>query len=692
MLDLEGLGLLFLSLLAGLVYSGILYYREDSGVFTPLALGFLFVFRLLAAALLVYILLAPFYERTQRETEDPLLIVVQDHSESVSLFPSPSMDIREYLESKDKFLNEAGKRFSVSQYYFGERFRLVSEQAVFNDQISDLGSVFASIDALYSNRNIGAVVIASDGIVNRGANPLSFAERLNYPVYTIALGDTAVKRDILIAGIDHNRIAYKGNQFQVEIHIRATGFQGSGSRLLLSREGEMIYDTIIAFTRGNHAETISVVLDADRDGVMRYRADLVAIEGEVNTRNNTRDFFVEVIDGSNKVLLLYQSPHPDVGALASALEGSGNTELDKMPLKEFRGSLNAYHLLVLHQPYQAGGNIDNLLSQIRSSGIPLLIMAGALTDFTLLNSLPSGFMIEPQLSSFNEARPGIGDGFGLFVVPQHIKSMMDAWPPLYTPFATHRHSGQPQVFAYQRIGRVMSRDPLIAFNRVDGRKTGLISGEGIWRWRLTAFQQSGSHKDFDDLMASMVHYLSVKEDKNLLRIGHQQFYYDNESIILSAELYNPSFELINGPLVKLVITNENGLEYPYVFSRTAQAYSLNAGTLPPGDYFFEASTFSGGEEHTSGGRFAIVPLNLESLESRADHRLLLQLAEVSGGELFYHDQWGLLLDALSNRPDVSPVLVVYRKYVEIIDFRLLFFLVLLLLSVEWFIRKRSGLY
>ncbi len=40
--------------------------------------------------------------------------------------------------------------------------------------------------------NLGAVVLAGDGIYNQGVEPLFAASGLSVPIYTIALGDTVL--------------------------------------------------------------------------------------------------------------------------------------------------------------------------------------------------------------------------------------------------------------------------------------------------------------------------------------------------------------------------------------------------------------------------------------------------------------------------------------------------------------------
>ena len=38
------------------------------------------------------------------------------------------------------------------------------------------------------NENIGALIIAGDGIYNQGKNPVNLTDEINFPVYTVGIG------------------------------------------------------------------------------------------------------------------------------------------------------------------------------------------------------------------------------------------------------------------------------------------------------------------------------------------------------------------------------------------------------------------------------------------------------------------------------------------------------------------------
>ena len=88
----------------------------------------------------------------------------------------------------------------------------------------------------------------------------------------------------------------------------------------------------------------------------------------------------------------------------------------------------------------------------------------------------------------------------------------------------------------------------------------------------------------------------------------------------------------------------------------------------------------------------VAALTLESVNTTADHGLLHRLAAQSGGEVVSAKELERLTELIASREDVRNVIYEQTWFKEAIHLRWLFALILLLLAVEWFVRKRSGTY
>ena len=84
-------------------------------------------------------------------------------------------------------------------------------------------------------RTVGALVLASDGIYNTGSNPAYGGRRLPAPIFTVALGDTSVRRDLAITRTYANKLVYLGDRFSLRVDWKALESGGMGSRLKVER-------------------------------------------------------------------------------------------------------------------------------------------------------------------------------------------------------------------------------------------------------------------------------------------------------------------------------------------------------------------------------------------------------------------------------------------------------------------------
>lgn len=680
-----------LCLLAGVSYALVLYYRNKHDDFSKKTIWLLSATRFVAVSLIAILLLGILTERQTRHLEEPIVIFAQDNSGSILMAAGRDFDADQYLSGKEDFLSAMQSRFDIRSYQFGESFRQ-SNVVDFNDRLTNIDAVFEGVEALYSNRNIGAVVLASDGLHNRGNNPLFRSERLPYPVYTIALGDTVPRRDLLISRVRHNRITYLGNVFPVEVLIEGREAGGMATRITV-RKGQQVLDSReISFTSDHHLETVMFELEADEAGMQRYVVELQPIEGEVTVDNNTSQFMIDVLDGRQKVLLLSHAPHPDVGAIKEALQREESHEVVSSLLADFTGSVEEFNLVILHQLPASGQSAEALFRQLYDMEMPLLFVLGTQSDLNAFSALPVPVALESRDSELIEALPSLYSGFGLFTLPPQTEEMVTQMPPLFVPFARYEARSGAQVLFHQRIGQVSTEQPLVVFSQQGNIKTGVISGEGLWRWRLHNFLREGNHQWFDGLIGRLVQYMALLEDRSPFRIRSESFFYENEPVLFEAELYNPSFELVNHPDVELNVTNEEGITFSYIMGRTSQAYYLDAGSFEPGDYQYRATVTLGGEVYLAEGRFSVAPLNIESLARIADHNLLYQLSANSGGSMFYPNQWDALQQSLFDRNDIAPLMYTRSTLDEVINNRALFFILLMLLAIEWFVRKRSGHY
>jgi len=347
----------------------------------------------------------------------------------------------------------------------------------------------------------------------------------------------------------------------------------------------------------------------------------------------------------------------------------------------------------LHNLPSANNAAGNIIKQLNNSNIPVLYILGNQTDIAGFNKLSTGLTIKNTKSnSFNETLPALNKDFSLFVLSESTQKALLHFPPLNSFFGNYAMNISGVAFINQKIGNVTTNNPLILFNDISGKKTGIIAGEGLWRWRLMDYMENGNHNASSEIINKTVQYLATKAEKSNFRITAKDIYPENEPIIIDAEVYNDSYEIINTPEVNIVIKNNDNKVYQFSFSKTNNAYTLNAGLLPVGEYTYDAKVKVGPTVYTKNGRFIVSQLNKEAIVTNADHKMLYNLATRHKGKMFYPAETEKLFKEIANNEEFKPVIYEVSKTSELINIKSLLFLIVLLLGIEWFMRKRSGSY
>lgn len=687
-----------LCLLLGLAYAAFLYFKDNT--FKEATKGQkrwilpISILRFLAVSTLAFLLLSPLIKNQFTDTIPPYVIMVHDNSESVaSAFTSS--DSTTYASNMQSLQAKLSNNYKVASYSFGQDLSK-DLSFTFDNKVTNLSKNLNELYDTYNNQNVGAIILATDGIYNQGSNPAYLNSSLNVPIYAIALGDTTLKRDLVLEKVLHNRIAYLGDKFTVRADITAKNSSASNTILNVYKgkgRSNKVYTKKININSNDFIATEEVILDADAPGVQQYTITLNEINNELTTENNSQTIFVEVLDSRQKILLLAASPHPDLSAIKQSIENNKNYEVNTAYINKFKGSPKDYNLAILHGLPSSPTNSNSLIEQLKKDDIPVWFIVSSQTDIRTFNNAQSVVSINGNNRSPNDAKAEIQSSFNLFTIEGSYITGLQALPPLQTPFGKYRLSPSAQILMKQKIGTVSTDYPLLAVEQATGYKIAVLCGEGLWRWRLYNYKQSKTYDAFDEMVSKIVQYLSVKNDKRKFRVNMPKtLFNENETITFNAELYNDSYELINTPDVNLSIFDQDKNAYPFTFSKTDNAYALNAGFFPVGNYTYQAQTVFNGQEYKANGSFSVAPIQLESLQTTANHQLLYQLTKQSGGQVIYPDSIANIASILQAQPNIKPQLYTSYQTQSLINLKWIFFVLLGFLSIEWFVRKLIGGY
>ena len=678
----------FLCLLLGGALSYLLYRKTELSEAVPKwIIRLLASLRFLLLSFLAFLLLTPLLKSIIREVEKPIIVIATDNSESIKLGVD-SVDLKAFDNKINATIKSLSEQFEIKELTFGDEVvRGIS--STYHGQQTDINQLFEEVESRFANRNVGALIVATDGLYNKGRNPIYSTSKFNFPIYAVALGDTTEKKDIAIKNVSHNKLAFLGNQFPVEIDVSALQAKTETVFVKILKNGNTIFTEKINISQDKLHVSISTLLSAERVGLQRYSVQTTELENEVNLINNSYNFYVEVLEGRQKILLLTEAPHPDIAALKQAIQTNDNYDLEIKQLADFKGQLDEYNLLILNQ---LNTNTQRFTKKAEEQNIPVFYLIGLNSNLKLFNNSQLGSSISGKSNQLSETQSHINQNFSLFKVNKEFSSLLKQLPPLSAPFGTYNVSASVNVLLYQKIGSVETENPTLYFGKNSTQKYGVLIGEGLWRWRLVNYSLENNHDLIGELIQKTIQYLSLKEDKKRFRVDYNNQVSANESILMDAQLYNQAYEKINEPEVSIEIIDENENTFSYIFGKTNDEYRLNAGNLKVGKYTFKATTNLSGEVFTEKGEFVIKAVQLESINLKANHQLLNTIAVQTNGQLLYPNQVEDLVNIISNRKDIKPISYSHQKLSDLINLKWIFFVLLGLVSLEWFVRKRNGAY
>jgi len=130
----------------------------------------------------------------------------------------------------------------------------------------------------------------------------------------------------------------------------------------------------------------------------------------------------------------------------------------------------------------------------------------------------------------------------------------------------------------------------------------------------------------------------------------------------------------------------------YTFNKLGKAYALDAGILPVGNYTYKASTSFNGQSLQYEGRFSVRPLQLEFFATTANHGLLHQLSDQSGGASVGVSGLKLLSELIQQKSTIKPIIFETNETSPLVNIKWIFALLAGLLTLEWFLRRYFGAY
>ncbi|MDY0080950.1 MAG: hypothetical protein RBR95_10225 [Ignavibacteriaceae bacterium] len=660
--------------------------------------------RTLSLIIILFLFFEPILAINSKREVNPTTLVFIDNSGSMSAASNTKILTEDFLK---KWTNLRSTD-DLSIFLFGDSTREFTETSRIN--FSDKTSNFTKIidKVRESEENITSVLLVSDGIITDGVNPINGAEKLGIPFYTIGLGDTTKNKDLILRNIVYDKNLLSNSSAPILVSLEQRGFNGSKVTASLLEDNRLIEQKDILLD-DNNSQTFLFNYTAKIPGEKKLTLKLSTVENEKNPNNNSKTFFVTVLENRKNIVLISSSPSSDLTFIKNSLfldstlsvktitEIGAGRFLEGNNIDKVLDSAGIIFLLGFPSRNTSNDIVNKVTSLINKNKIPYFILFNNLTDLNKVKSIENELpftIVSSNIEAVKLVQPSVPvNQLRNPILQSNSINTEDGWnslPPIFRTNIEIRPKPESEVVSNVSINNVPLNLPLILTRDVSSKKSIAVLGFDIWRWKL---MKPGTDI-FDRFILNSQRWLSVKADNKQVKLEtSKQVYSSGEEITLLGEVRDKSQNAVENANVKVDITSPTGLKLSInLVSLGNGLYQSNFISRESGDYSFT------GEAHDDGlllgkdgGRFTVSDQELELLNTAADIDFLRLLANRTNGEFFMNEDYDKALPLLEKLNSSASNEVSEIKEYSPLSSLTIILLLIVIFALEWFIRKRYGL-
>ena len=645
---------------------------------------FLISYRIIIFFILGILLLNPVINFSGEKEKKLDWAIFIDNSASIKYHQTPSINaVQLGIESLVNKLSE--KDISYHLYQFADNIQKVnSPQLIGNGVTTNIGIIPETIKQL--GNQIAGVVIISDGLITEGKDPIKDFQEFDFPIHTIGIGEGSELVDVTIESIDAPTVVLKSDWVDVNITIQSVGNIGDRLSVSLYNNRELQGSKHIRLMGMESKKEVNFRFRPKEIGKQQYEVRISSVEDEIDIQNNRQKFSLLVLKDRYKVALLTGSPNKNTSVLKQKLKNNPRVELDhfiRITETRFQPAIKTFwespYELIIFDNYPIKPLSSNF---VRILGKKLLSNQSAL--FLILGP-------NQTIVSFN----GITSILGVVTEDSTIESNRFYWE-----------------FVDEQIDAGGNFPPLKQNILITGKQvssdTLAVTEQG---WPLWLRNQNGTIRTmiwtspelntlyFHDQKLSQEGSFSVIWNQSiswLLKSGgeHENFFRLNKNRYQQGEMVQVTgtqpFEKTQDKTENIIINVTHGstdiITRDILYNIEEQRWLGEFRAPGPGEYNYSIQLESN-QDPIQTGTFQILESQIELNQVYLNKKLLATISNSTDGQFFVWDSRDSLFSEINPK--------VRREFkAEIIKFnesRVLLIIMILLLCVEWFIRRNRGL-
>lgn len=675
------------------------YYKVTVPEISKTKKFFLIIMRAISLSLLLFLALEITISFLSFNTFRPKTFVFIDKSKS--LMTDDSVVTKNRI--KNILNNLKGDDLtSFSLFTFGTSVRNADVKSFdynFNDPFTNFESIGQKVKN--SGDSVNSVLILSDGNINNGSNSIDIFKDLNIPIYTYGLSGKKNSNDIIVKDVSLNSFIYKGKTNHIEVVLFNDGYAGKKISCKLFDGKNLLEEKLITLSNSG-IDRVSFIYKPDKAGMTELEIRTDILQNEVNRFNNSKKISVNVLENKLTIAFISNTPTNDFSIIKSVVASDTNrtlfnyVSLENIENKTFNNSLekaDLFFMIGFPDKNTSIIELNNIVSIIRKKRTPFFILINNYTDLNKLNTLRDFLPYTNSISteSIINAQVKFSNLSWVFINSTN-NSEADFWnnlPPVNYRLSKLKLEANTFVIADSRTKE--GKLPTIVVGEKMAIKSFSIFNYDIWKWMLQNSEVSKIY--FTNFMDNVVKWLSTPSIKNKFVVKSlQPILYENEEIILRAELYDSKFSTINDANIKVKLADSVNTINTIFTPMNNGLYEARVNSIFKNKVNFVAETKDEfGKTIRKSGIIKIEPKQIELMNLGMNENFLKNLAISTGGDFLVDGEVEETINKFEQINNSSLKTIKSSTDIELWQFQYILIIIISLLLIEWLIRKLNYL-
>ena len=655
-------------------------------------------------------------------------------------------------QDSDSLLTQLNAKFKTRLFAFDTAAKRISSQALTaaDGESTDIPNALnEALDEL-QGIPLSGVVLLTDGADRSGTDIAKLAlqtRERKLPIHTVGIGSEAGTADLELVKVDVPRTAEEDFPVEMWATVRRRGYKGKKVNVQLTSNGRILKSIPVDMDevepQGASKETrtarVPIKFTPRQPGTLRYEVHVLPETDEAVPQNNTKTFLLKVAPSKRvKILFVDGKPRQEFKHIKRSLKEDANIQLTDRFLKdgnkyggtrsgtepdfddyypdskEVLFSFDAIIIGNVAASHFTKQELENTVEFVRTRGGGLLMLGGAdsLGNHELAESylntpiaqllpveLELGASPPPPAPRGRSSREGYklqltADGkveplMALADTPMENLARWDIQEPLLGYSKVKRAKPGALVLAEHPTERnQFGKRILVATQNYNAGRVMVFTPNSSWRWQMLQSHQDETHQRFWRQVAK---WLTTAPKEHLKLDIAKTAYTLKEPVVIQVTATDRRFEPTNQARLRAVLIDETGKRKEIRLEPVLGEDGLYSARFIPnryGEYTVTATgTLNGeslGEQQTL---FEVKPSYAEFSKAELNVALLKALAEGSGGKYYPLEEASQLVQQIPLVESATSTIT----DVDIWDMPLIFALLLAMLGLEWFLRKRVGL-